>query len=78
MKKKPPRSNVHPAKRVILAATVEGLESLPSVWIEDKPTGTFFGVKVYDTDVDSAARKARELYVSIETFLKQHKAGKVQ
>lgn len=76
MKKRKRRpSGAHPVKRTILMATVEGLESLPSVWIEQKATGLVYGVKVYDPDPATAARRARELYTEIAKFAKEQTAG---
>lgn len=58
-----------PTRAVLM---VEGIEGIPSVWIEQGSRGEIrYGVKVYHPNVNEALRLAKEAYTSVATFAKK-------
>ncbi len=61
----PPRAGSR-AKRIILAATVEGLETQPSAWVEQKATGIVYGCKSYAPTIEAAAEAALRVFQRLD------------
>ena len=61
------KDDTTPAQKMQTAIQFEGLESTPSVWMEQGSKGEIrYGVKVYDADPEVAAKRVARIFLMMK------------